>query len=336
MLSDRQLNAIIRLTEAHQQSRLIEAFLEILCELELVETARYFEIYNGSKDREFDSSNIRNALIRDPVDPGFEAVAVNKNSDYSDAIEKLEIIKVSSNSKQAVRHIIPVTGKLHAVGLLEVTGAKTSRESWEFICALVEMYGNLLSLIGKKERDALTGLLNRLVFEERLHQILNYVKKADRRTDDSSMKLCFAMVDIDKFKKVNDEFGHLYGDEVLVHFSQIMTRSFRYFDLLCRYGGEEFAIVLRGVELDQAIEILERYRQTVANYLFPQVGRKTASIGVVEIQPGDVLTHIIDKADKALYFAKTHGRNQLQAYERLVEAGKLEPHQVAGGDVELF
>jgi len=96
------------------------------------------------------------------------------------------------------------------------------------------------------------------------------------------------------------------------------------------------ANVLRGVELAQAIEILERYRQTVANYLFPQVGRKTASIGVVEIQPGDVLTHIIDKADKALYFAKTHGRNQLQAYERLVEAGKLEPHQVAGGDVELF
>ncbi|MDH5649220.1 MAG: GGDEF domain-containing protein, partial [Gammaproteobacteria bacterium] len=150
------------------------------------------------------------------------------------------------------------------------------------------------------------------------------------------LRFCLALVDVDRFKSVNDELGHLYGDEVLVHLSQIMNRSFRYYDLVCRYGGEEFAILLRDVDLAQAMEVLERFRVTVENYHFPQVGNKTVSIGVVQVEPGEIMPAIIDKADKALYYSKTHGRNQMHAYEKLVASGELAPRESKSGDVELF
>lgn len=336
MFNEQQLNAIIKLTEAHSQSELIRAFLNNMQELKLADRAQFFEIYNDQRDREFDGRNINNALIRDPVDPSFVAIPVSDNDDYVKATEKLEIIRVDSDNGEYGDYVIPVTGHFHAVGLLVVKHTLSSHENWEFICALVDIFGNLLSLVGKKERDALTGLLNRLVFEERAHEILHYTMSPDRRIDNPHSRICFAMIDLDKFKLVNDNYGHLYGDEVLVHFSQILTRSFRYFDLICRYGGEEFTVVLRGAGLKQALEILDRFREAVQNYNFPQVGPQTASIGVVEIKPGEIMTTIIDKADKALYYSKMHGRNQVNAYDLLVDEGKLPPHEAGEGDVELF
>ena len=336
MFNREQLEAIIHLAEAHTMPELITVLQHSLQELGLAVSAEYYEIYNPAHDKEFASENIRDALIRNPLDPSFMAIPVKANSDFALAIANLEIVKDVDPSRTLDNYVIPVIGRLHAVGLLAITGQEYSLERWEFICAFVDIFGSLMALIRKKERDALTGLLNRLVFEERLLRIINYCKTGDRRTESDELSLCYAMVDIDNFKRVNDDFGHLYGDEVLVHFSQIITRSFRYFDLLCRYGGEEFAVVLRGVNLGQAEAILERFRKTVECYPFPQVGPQTVSVGVVQIYPGDVLPSVIDKADKALYYSKSHGRNQVNAFETLVEAGELLPHKVGGGDVELF
>ncbi|HLF24652.1 MAG TPA: GGDEF domain-containing protein, partial [Burkholderiales bacterium] len=131
------------------------------------------------------------------------------------------------------------------------------------------------------------------------------------------------VVDIDHFKNVNDRYGHLYGDEILLLFSQTMVEAFRGADLLFRVGGEEFVIVLKGVDLERALFVLERFRRTIEEKSFPQVGTITASIGASTITANDLSTSIIDRADKALYYAKSNGRNQVHAYENLVAAGKL-------------
>ena len=131
-------------------------------------------------------------------------------------------------------------------------------------------------------------------------------------------------------------FGHLFGDEVLVHFARLMNTSFRPYDDLFRYGGEEFVAILQNVEMEKALSILERFRHAVERYDYPQVGQKTVSIGVVQIAAGQMPSTLLDRADKALYYAKQHGRNRICAYEHLVTSGQLQESDVSSGDVELF
>ena len=146
----------------------------------------------------------------------------------------------------------------------------------------------------------------------------------------------FALLDIDHFKKVNDRFGHIYGDEVLLLFSQIMNDTFRDDDLLFRYGGEEFAIALRNVN-DQSSNIaLERLRSNVEAFEFPQVGKVTVSIGYTCVKPVQMISTLTDAADKALYFAKEHGRNQVCSYDQLLKKGRLTVQDFSKQDVELF
>jgi diguanylate cyclase (GGDEF)-like protein len=194
-----------------------------------------------------------------------------------------------------------------------------------------QIYRNFLSLISDGERDALTGLLNRKTLETSLRRILETTARnrnvaadaarGERRSGAGDYWL--GVIDIDHFKRINDGFGHLYGDEVLLLMSQIMQRSFRSEDLLFRYGGEEFVVVLAPASEDQARLIFERFRQNMAAHLFPQVGTVTVSTGVVRFGSHELPSTAVGHADQALYYAKDHGRNRVCFYEELVEAGKL-------------
>src|SRR5690606_38430372 len=115
---------------------------------------------------------------------------------------------------------------------------------------------------------------------------------------------------IDHFKQVNDTFGHLYGDEILILVSRMMKESFRPDDWIFRFGGEEFIVVLNNVSMQSAITSLDRFRERIAQRIFPQIGRLTLSIGVTSVDYDAGLTHIMTQADRALYFAKNHGRNR--------------------------
>lgn len=118
--------------------------------------------------------------------------------------------------------------------------------------------------------------------------------------------------------------------------TRIMTKCFRGEDFLFRYGGEEFAVLLADTGPAGANIALERFRQAVERYAFPQVGSKTVSIGMVGIQAGDSVENIVARADKALYYSKNSGRNRLSCYEVLVASGTLASVSVATGDIELF
>jgi diguanylate cyclase (GGDEF)-like protein len=142
-------------------------------------------------------------------------------------------------------------------------------------------------------------------------------------------------IDIDHFKRVNDSHGHLIGDEVLLVLSRLMRNSFRCHDRLYRFGGEEFVVLMRCVDADTAVRVFERLRQKVEHYAFPQVGRITVSIGLAELKAGDAPNDAFERADKAVYYAKEHGRNQVHEHSELVARGEL-IDKATTGDVELF
>jgi diguanylate cyclase (GGDEF)-like protein len=207
---------------------------------------------------------------------------------------------------------------------------------------------NCLATLEYSETDTLTRLLNRKSFDEYLIGILANIPAQDdavlmtrhlpqrRQIQPEARDHWLGVMDIDHFKSINDRFGHLIGDEVLILMANLMRASFRMQDKLFRFGGEEFVALLRPTELANATAVFERFRNRVAAYSFPQVGKVTVSIGFARIRSGDTASVILGAADEALYWAKEHGRNQCHAYEALVAAGSLQAAPEPVSDFELF
>lgn len=198
---------------------------------------------------------------------------------------------------------------------------------------LMALFSNQQILLDNNNHDALTGLLNRHSFEQRISSITD---ARNRRDNENNPNCCFAILDIDFFKRVNDVFGHLYGDEVLILFANIMEDTFRYDDMLFRYGGEEFSVILKDIDLDTAIIVLDRFRQNIEKYDFPQVGTITVSIGVTSVNPDSSRIEVISRADQALYYSKDNGRNQVHSFEALISTGKLIDSPPDVDDIEIF
>jgi len=157
--------------------------------------------------------------------------------------------------------------------------------------------------------DALTGLHNRRSFEDSFEREFC---RAERYKSD----LSFAIIDIDYFKKVNDTYGHSVGDYILKEVAYLLIDTFRKTDMVFRYGGEEFAVIIPETPIEKAVVPLERFRRAINEYPFNTSGKDieiTVSIGISEF--GKEITtaqNLFEEADKALYKAKANGRNQIQ------------------------
>lgn len=192
---------------------------------------------------------------------------------------------------------------------------------------ILSVYRNYQSLLEYSERDSLTGLLNRKTFDERFARLANTKfaepQENDRRQSHDVKSQWLAVVDIDHFKRVNDVFGHLYGDEVLILVANILRASFRSQDRIFRFGGEEFVILLRATTLADARMVFDRFRANVEKHTFPQVGQITVSLGFAAITQETPVV-ILGHADQALYHAKDSGRNRICHYDELVEEGLIQ------------
>jgi len=160
-------------------------------------------------------------------------------------------------------------------------------------------------------RDELTGMFNRRYFREALEREVSGAQRYGH-----GLALC--MIDLDHFKRVNDTHGHLCGDQVLRKFGKLLNDSIRKYDVGCRYGGEEFAVILPDTSLDKASALCERFRERVKEHEFTYEKLTlhiTTSVGVAARPTGGIITgrQLLDLADKALYQAKSQGRNQVVA-----------------------
>jgi len=156
--------------------------------------------------------------------------------------------------------------------------------------------------------DYLTGLPNRRKFEE----LANFLMNGRERKD---VPVSLLMLDIDKFKKVNDKYGHAVGDEALKGLGKIITGSVRRTDVFCRWGGEEFAILLNESDKDSALLFAERLLESIRNYDFGMVGKITASAGIATAGPEEILKSLQERADSGLYRAKEEGRDRAAVAE---------------------
>lgn len=242
------------------------------------------------------------------------------------------------------RYLYPLKRRDQFSSVLIIYCAQLSKEDQMLINRLLRIYHNYRRLLDENERDQLTGLLNRKTFDNRISEIiaaheeianLAHESNHERRQLQSDHHHWLGVLDIDHFKRVNDIYGHLYGDEVLLLFAGLMEKVFRTSDLLFRYGGEEFVVVLSATSEKEAISVFERFRQAVESYEFAQVGRVTVSIGVCRITAHDYPSSVVSEADKALYYAKEHGRNQVCSFLRLVAKGELKALKTQE-NVELF
>jgi len=261
-----------------------------------------------------------------------ELIELESDCYWVDALEQHHSVEIGLDGGGS-RLIFPIHSGYGVNMLLDLQLSEVSDEMRHRLSMLVRIYQNIRLLLSKNEQDGLTGLLNRHAFDARIEQVLH----GDRRQEDGSgVRSCFAFLDIDHFKRVNDTFGHLYGDEVLLTFARLMEESFRHSDLLFRYGGEEFVAVLRDTDVEVVQQVLERFRAAVEAYDFPLVGRVTVSIGYVEAGHDIPVPKIVDHADKALYYAKESGRNRLANYRALVEAEQLSDAVEENAEPELF
>jgi diguanylate cyclase (GGDEF)-like protein len=158
-------------------------------------------------------------------------------------------------------------------------------------------------------RDSLTGLLNHTAIKDKLLHELALANRLEK-------PISFAMVDIDHFKSVNDTYGHPVGDRVIKSLARMLKQRLRSCDLIGRYGGEEFAVILIDAHASSALKILDRIREDFSQLKF--IGKEgqefsvSFSGGVADISMFNDASKLIDASDKALYKAKHVGRNQLK------------------------
>ena len=150
--------------------------------------------------------------------------------------------------------------------------------------------------------DTLTGIPNRNQFER---VMLDQLEEVERH----GKPFTLALLDIDDFKTFNDIYGHLIGDEILVMLAKKLKKILRSNDFIARWGGEEFVILLRNTDLEEALKRLNEIRTALSDLKHEKAGRVTVSFGVTQYREGDTLASILNRADKALYKAKNDGKN---------------------------
>jgi diguanylate cyclase (GGDEF)-like protein len=235
------------------------------------------------------------------------------DSDELDACPKLRGRPEGAMSAMCV----PVSIMGRSVGVIHVTGEQHtsfSENTEQDLATLAKLSGARIGLLRvmaetqlQATTDSLTGLLNRRSFEHRV---------ATLRREESDVTI--AMADLDHFKLLNDTYGHGTGDRALRLFAQVLGESLRTEDVVCRHGGEEFAIAVPGCTIEKAREIFDATRTRLeAAIAVAGLPKFTVSFGVVGSDPHDDLPTLISRADAALFQAKRVGRDRVVVFDRL-------------------
>ena len=225
--------------------------------------------------------------------------------DYIETISKDFGDKDVKDVKDIIKDLVGAT-----VSLKE-RGEQMTQRLEESKTEIDKLRQNLQQVTAEAEKDSLTGLFNRRAFERLLEEYM-----AD--SQDQKAELCLVMLDVDHFKKFNDTYGHLLGDEVLKIVARTLTDTLKGRDIVARFGGEEFVVVLPATPMDGALRVADAIRQSIANKELKRkdtgqnFGQITVSLGVSSYRRGtDDIPKLIKRADEALYQSKRSGRNRV-------------------------
>jgi diguanylate cyclase (GGDEF)-like protein/PAS domain S-box-containing protein len=284
-------------TKEYEQEKQIEGFLELNFDiLSVVDTNGYFHKVNkkfeestGYKSEELEGKSFLAFLHDDDIQGTLEAVReFSKNKTTASFTNRFRC--KDGSYKYIEWHTQPRVGKFIYSSARDVTEQVLKTEELESMAGM----------------DQLTGIYNRYYFD-------SIIKGEIYRSDYYDQPLSMALIDMDHFKKVNDTWGHPVGDEVLIQTARTMEKSVRDSDILVRFGGEEFLLLMPNTPLEGAAFVSEKLREAIQNNPHPVAGIQTASVGVAEHAKSEPFLKWYRRVDKALYTAKEGGRNRIVA-----------------------
>ena len=331
------LDGVAAATTHRDRDDLDRALAQLLGQFMKPHSIALLRLVDGGGDGAAPRLEERVRVSRDGAPPS--GVLTERNHDFSVWQEHAlrgEVVRHDAADGRCMT-ILPVAGAQNVVGLLVLETARPiSKRMIELLRGILSIVRNHLALLDYGEQDTLTGLLNRKRFDgqfEKLRQrMAAEAPSAGAAPQEPSW---LALVDIDHFKTINDGYGHLFGDEVLLLIARLMRNAFRGADQLFRFGGEEFIVILEHASEAGAQLALERLRIAIERFRFPQVGSVTVSIGYTRVTPQDIPTLCLARADAALYHVKSHGRNGVRNCEQLQAAGHLSS-DLKCGTVDIF
>jgi diguanylate cyclase (GGDEF)-like protein len=348
--SIRIVDNLAEITSHHDRHVLEKSLLKTLNELFPAQNLRLFRVREQADDHELSllAFCVNSVIVSTDDNPKLLSADGEVSAAVSRAIESgdVELTSTEDGEWHVVYPAYDSHNDIFAV-LLITTDLVPSGSDQRLVYGILRVYSNYLALIEKTQKDKLTGLYNRETLDNEITKILvrqsEYLQEAVSSPNDSrrrtyAIKYWLGVIDIDHFKAINDSYGHLYGDEVIILVARLMTSGvIRDDDLVYRYGGEEFVVVLKAPNEEDAMRTFDRIRHMIAEHDFPQLKQVTISIGFVEVEGQQSPSDVIGEADEALYFAKQNGRNQVQSHRQLVDEGKIQHvTKLAHGDVELF
>lgn len=230
---------------------------------------------------------------------------------YNGELKLIKLLRQDSNEKQFI--ILNFAQKI-------------KKDSYDHILGVIDIYNNSFSLLKESRIDVLTGLLNRNTFDLEIadffiepskltNVVINNQRFLDKVTQKTHSRFWLTIIDIDDFKLINDKYGHMHGDTVLVHFSKLLKSAFRQSDIIFRYGGDEFIVIIEAESEPKCSKIIDRFLNNVRAYNFPTISKVTLSIGVIEFKENIHYTKQIKQVDQALYNSKYSGKNKISFYK---------------------
>ncbi len=265
-----------------------------------------FHLENTDKNYEISEATNGKEALEFADKTSFDVIVLDINMPVMDGLAACQALR--ANASQSVLYIIMLSARSETSD--KIGGIKDGADVYltkpfapEEVLAYIEQGVKTAKERRIANTDSLTGLANRHVFSTNL---ANEVERAKR----FKHPLSFILLDIDHFKAVNDTYGHQTGDTTLQVLANLLQDTVRTIDLPCRYGGEEFAIILPETNQAGAKQVAEQVRKTIEKHLFPEVEKITISLGVAEFFSEEQAIDFIRRTDQALYQAKKNGRNQ--------------------------
>ena len=341
--TDSILTSVINITGERNKRALMQALMQSLTDFVEFHNLTFLKVANHGPEKSLEMM-FSLPTLNTPPHLTQEAGEYGDNWVLQDSLIS-QCIKLKSAVTLQQRSVFPIVVEHKVCAVLDINGLNHTLELENLISGFIHVYSNFLGVLQDSERDPLTGLLNRKTFDSRFAEYLlsaatetqgaDPANENNKRRSQSGQSHWIGLLDIDHFKRINDTYGHIYGDEVLLMFTDLMRTVFRNSDLLFRFGGEEFVVFIVDAKKQDALNAFDRFRKELEVFEFPQVGKATVSIGVTQIDIHSHPSSLLEEADKALYYAKDHGRNQVCEYHDLVEQGKIKP-RIIKNDIDLF